>query len=45
MLKFKIYDTEDNLSIQFFSRTEKIELTNELITFLNKNSDLQYSLN
>lgn len=45
MLKFKIYDTEDNLSIQFFSRTEKIELTNELIAFLNKNSELQYSLN
>jgi len=45
MLKFKIFDLENKFSINLFSRTDKIEITNELIAFLSKKTELQYSLN
>jgi len=44
-LKFKILDPEENISVNLFSRTEKIDLSNELIAFLNKKSDIHYSVN
>ncbi|MCG8410399.1 MAG: DNA polymerase III subunit alpha, partial [Bacteroidales bacterium] len=44
-LKFKIIDVEDNIGIDLFSRTERIEVTNELIEFLNKKTEIQYSIN
>jgi DNA polymerase-3 subunit alpha len=44
-LKFKIIDTEENIGIELFSRTERIDVTNELIEFLNKKTEIQYSIN
>ena len=44
-LKFKIIDTEENIGIELFSRTERIDVTNELIKFLTKKTDIQYSIN
>ncbi len=44
-LKFKVIDTEDNIGVELFSRTERIDLTNELIKYLNEKTDIQYSIN
>lgn len=44
-LKFKIVDPEENISVNLFSRTEKIDVSNEFIAFLNKKSDIHYSVN
>ncbi|MDX9696004.1 MAG: DNA polymerase III subunit alpha [Bacteroidales bacterium] len=44
-LKFKIVDPEEKLSVNLFSRTEKIDVSNDLIAYLNKKSDLHYSVN
>ncbi len=44
-LKFKIVDLEENIGVELFSRTERIEVTNELISFLNQKTDIQYSIN
>ncbi|MDA3952982.1 MAG: DNA polymerase III subunit alpha [Bacteroidales bacterium] len=44
-LKFKIIDTEENIGVELFSRTERIDVTNELIEFLNKKTEIQYSIN
>ena len=44
-LKFKIVDMEENIAIDLFSRTERIELTNDLLKYLNGKSDIQYSIN
>ncbi|OFX88367.1 MAG: DNA polymerase III subunit alpha [Bacteroidetes bacterium GWF2_33_16] len=44
-LKFKVVDSEENISINLFSRTERIDISNELIAFLNKKSDIHFSIN
>ena len=44
-LRFKIIDTEENIGIELFSRTERIDVTNELVNFLNQKTDIQYSIN
>jgi len=44
-LKFKIIDTEDNFGVDLFSRTERIDITNDLINYLNEKSEIQYSIN
>ncbi|NOQ24749.1 MAG: DNA polymerase III subunit alpha [Bacteroidales bacterium] len=43
-LKFKIIDPEENIGVELFSRTERIDVTNELIDFLNKKTEIQYSI-
>src|SRR6056297_204037 len=45
LLKFKIVDTEENIVINMFSRSERIDITNELIHYLDKKSGIQYSIN
>jgi len=45
LLKFKIIDSEENISINLFSRTEKIDVSNDFVAFLNKKSDIHYSVN
>ncbi|HRW62962.1 MAG TPA: DNA polymerase III subunit alpha, partial [Bacteroidales bacterium] len=44
-LHFKIIDQEENLAINLFSRTERIDLSNEVIKYLNQKSEIQYSIN
>jgi len=44
-LHFKIIDQEENLGINLFSRTERIDLSNEVIKYLNQKSEIQYSIN
>ena len=44
-LKFKIIDMEENIGIDLFSRTERIDVTNDLIHYLDEKTDIQYSIN
>lgn len=44
-LKFKIVDLEENIGIELFSRTERIDVTNDLIDYLNQKTEIQYSIN
>jgi DNA polymerase-3 subunit alpha len=44
-LKFKIVDTEENIVVNMFSRSERIDITNELISYLDEKSEIQYSIN
>lgn len=43
-LSFQIYDTNEGLSIEMFSRNTMVQVNNELIAFLEKN-DIDYSVN
>ena len=43
-LRFQITDPTDNLSVDMFSRSKRIAVTNELIDFLDQKSAIQYSL-
>jgi len=45
LMKFKIVDTEENIGVDLFSRSERIDITNELIRYLDEKSDIQYSIN
>ncbi len=45
LLKFQIYDTEDNLNINMFSRTNSVYLSNEFIDYLKNNSDFEFKIN
>lgn len=45
LLKFKIVDTEENIIVNMFSRSERIDITNELINYLDEKSEIQYSIN
>jgi len=45
ILKFKIVDTEENIVVNMFSRSERIDITNELINYLDEKSEIQYSIN
>ena len=44
-LRFKIIDLEENIAIDLFSRTERIDVTNDLVNFLNQKTEIQYSIN
>lgn len=44
-LKFKIVDLEDNIGVELFSRTERINVTNDLLDYLNQKTEIQYSIN
>ena len=45
LLKFKIYDPESNLSLQFFSRNSKIELTDSMLKYFEERPDIGYTIN
>lgn len=44
LLKFKIVD-ENNITIPMFSRTCKIELTDEIVEYLKNNIDINFKIN
>ena len=45
LLKFNIYDPESNMNIQMFSRTAKIELTDEMLNYLNNGLNMSFRIN
>lgn len=45
LLKFLIRDAETNLSLQMFSRSTRIEITNEVINFFEANNNLAFKIN
>jgi len=45
LLKFNIFDPESNMNIQMFSRTAKIELTDEMLNFLKNELNLSFRIN
>lgn len=44
-LKFMVHDREDNLYIEMFSRSKRINLSDDLIRFLNEQPELDFKLN
>jgi DNA polymerase-3 subunit alpha len=44
-LKFYIYDQEENISVDMFSRTLRINMTNEVINFIENTPELSFQLN
>jgi len=42
MMRFRIVDPVDNVSLNMYSRAKRVELTNGLIDFLRQNSAIQY---
>ena len=43
-LKILVYDPADNVSIDLFSRSQRIVLSDELISFLTQSSDMEFKL-
>ncbi len=44
LLKFMIFDKEKNVSVEMFSRTKKVDLTDEFIGFLKTNEEIEYKV-
>lgn len=44
-LKFTVFDRQEKLFINMFSRTQRVDLSNELIDYLKQNSSLKYRIN
>jgi len=39
-----VYDPSENISIDFFSRSHRISLDDELIEFLSENKEIEFKL-
>ena len=44
-LKFMVHDREDNLYIEMFSRNKRVNLSDELIKFLEAQPEIDFKLN
>jgi DNA polymerase-3 subunit alpha len=44
-LRFKIYDAEENIDIEMFSRNQKVSVSDELLGYLATRSDIEFRLN
>jgi len=44
-LKFKIVDKSENLFVDLYSRNQRIELSDEFISYLHENVDIDFKLN
>jgi len=44
-LKVYVYNADDKVSIEMFSRNRKISLTDQFIHFLEENSDIEFTVN
>ena len=44
LLKFLIYDRENNISIDMFSRTRKVSLSDDFIRYLEENEEIEYKV-
>ncbi len=45
LLKFNVYDPENNMNIHMFSRTSKINFSDEFLTFFENLPDITYRIN
>jgi DNA polymerase-3 subunit alpha len=45
LLKFNIYDLDNNMNVQMFSRTAKINLTDEFLKLFEQDLDITYRIN
>jgi DNA polymerase-3 subunit alpha len=45
LLKFNIYDLENNMNVQMFSRTTRINLTDEFLKLFDEELDITYRIN
>ncbi|MBU8893197.1 MAG: DNA polymerase III subunit alpha, partial [Bacteroidales bacterium] len=45
LIKFKVIDKEEKTAVDFMSRSKGIYITDKLVSYLNKNSEIQYSIN
>lgn len=45
LLKFNVYDLENNMNIQLFSRTERISLTDGFLKFFEDELEITYRIN
>lgn len=45
LLKFNILDTENNMNVDLFSRTTRINLTDRLLNFFNEKPDIGFRIN
>ncbi len=45
LIKFKVIDKEANTAVDFISRTKGIYISDKLVDYLYKNSEIQYSIN
>ncbi|MBN2166519.1 MAG: DNA polymerase III subunit alpha [Marinilabiliaceae bacterium] len=45
LLKFNIFDPANNHQIKLFSRSTRINLTNEMVKYFEENSDVSFSIN
>ncbi len=44
LMRFKIVDPAENIAVNMFSRSRRIQVTNDLIEFLDQHSAIQYTL-
>ena len=44
-LRFNIYDAEENINIEMFSRNQKVSVSDELLGYLASRSDIEFRLN
>jgi DNA polymerase-3 subunit alpha len=44
LIKFKVIDKESNAAVDFISRSKGILITDKLVKYLQKNSEIQYSV-
>ncbi len=44
-LKFCVYDRNERMSIELFSRSRKVAITEELLMFLSQHPEIEYSVN
>jgi len=45
LLRFNIYDAEENINIEMFSRNQRISVSDELLSYLASRSDIEFRLN
>ncbi len=45
LLKFNVFDPENNMNIHMFSRTSKIRFSDEFLSFFEKDTDITYRIN
>jgi len=45
LLKFNVYDVENNMNVQMFSRTTKINLTDSFLKFFEEDLDISFRIN
>jgi DNA polymerase-3 subunit alpha len=45
LLRFNIYDAEENINIEMFSRNQRISVSDELLSYLGSRSDIEFRLN